>query len=114
MFCLNRRRLQRRPHDATNFTDRNSTELAYQMEIAPRVRAKYTPVVINARDKAPGDRLVLWSERIHYRVHSSPCAFHSAVRDVLRCNHRALRHVSCGADRPRLNTASANGEREND
>ena len=84
------------------------------MEIAPRVRAKYTPVVINARDKAPGDRLVLWSERIHYRVHSSPCAFHSAVRDVLRCNCRVFRHVPRRADRPSLNADSGNGEGEHD
>jgi hypothetical protein len=79
---------------------------------SPLGRAK-SPRVINALDQALRF-LVLRSERIDYRVHSSPCSFHSAVRDVLRGNRRVLCHVPRRADRPRLNGDSANSEREND
>jgi hypothetical protein len=60
------------------------------------------------------DCLALWSERIDYGVHSSPRAFDGAVRNVLRRNRRAPRHVSCSANGPSRNAGGANGECEND
>ena len=60
-----------------------------------------------------------------YRVNSSSCAPHRAMRDILRRNRsvlrnilgryrRVLRYVSRGANRPSLSAANANSEREND
>jgi hypothetical protein len=56
--------------------------------------------------------LRLWREFVDHGVHSSPCAFHRTVRNVLRGNRRAFRHVPRCADRPSLNAANANAERE--
>jgi hypothetical protein len=59
--------------------------------------------------------LRLWRERVDYTVHRSSCALHSAVRDVLRGNRRAFRHVPGCADRPSLNAlnaANAKAQRE--
>jgi len=47
-------------------------------------------------------------------MNGSSCALHRAMRDILRRNRSVLRHMPCRANRPRLNTASANSEREND
>ena len=54
----------------------------------------------------------LWRERVDHSVHSSPCALHHTVRDVLGGNRRTFRHVPRGADRPSLDAANANPERE--
>ena len=59
--------------------------------------------------------LRLWRERVDHSVHSSPCALHRTVRDVLRGNRRAFRHVPRCADRPSLNArnaANAKADRE--
>ena len=48
------------------------------------------------------------------RVHSASCSLDGAVRDILRCDHSALRHVPGRADRSRLNAANSNGEAEHD
>jgi hypothetical protein len=48
------------------------------------------------------------------RVHSASCSLDGAVRDILRCDHRVLRHVPGRADRSRLNAAYCNGETEHD
>ena len=59
--------------------------------------------------------LRLWRERVDNSVHSSPCALHRTVRDVLRGNRRAFRHVPRCADRPSLNArnaANAKADRE--
>jgi hypothetical protein len=60
--------------------------------------------------QAPGLRL--WRERVDHSVHSSPCALHRTVRDVLGGNRRIFRHVPRRADRPGLNAAGANPQRE--
>jgi len=60
--------------------------------------------------KAP--ELGLWRERVDHSVHSSPCAFHRTVRHVLSGNGRVFRHVLRGPDRPSLNAADANSQRE--
>ena len=39
---------------------------------------------------------------------------HRAMCDILRRDRSILRHVSGGANRPGLNAAGTNGEREND
>ena len=57
-------------------------------------------------------RIGLGRERVDYRVHSSPCALHHAVRDVFRGNRRVFRHVPRRANRPGLNAANANAQRE--
>jgi len=46
--------------------------------------------------------LWLWRERVDHSVHSSPCALHRTVRDVLSGNRRTLRHVPRRANRPSL------------
>ena len=54
-------------------------------------------------------------ERVDHSVHSSSCALHRTVRDVLRGNRRAFRHVPRRADRPSLSAvdaANAKAERE--
>jgi hypothetical protein len=56
--------------------------------------------------------LRLWRERVDHSVHSSPCTLHRTVRDVLRGNRRAFRHVPRRANRPSLNAANANPQRE--
>ena len=56
--------------------------------------------------------LRLWRERVDHSVHRSPCALHRTVRDVLSGNRRIFRHVPCRADRPSLNAANANPQRE--
>ena len=59
--------------------------------------------------------LRLWRERVDDSVHRSPCALHRTVRDVLRGNRRAFRHVPRCADRPglnALNAANAKADRE--
>jgi len=48
------------------------------------------------------------------RVHSASCSLDGAVRDILRCDHSALRHVPGRADRSCLNAAYCNGETEHD
>ena len=48
------------------------------------------------------------------RVHGASCSLDGAVRDILRCDHRVLRHVPGRADRSRLNAAYCNGETEHD
>jgi len=63
--------------------------------------------------QTPGIRL--WRERIDHSVHSSPCASHRAVRDILGGNRRTFCHVPRRADRPSLNAgdaADANAERQ--
>ena len=63
--------------------------------------------------QTPGIRL--WRERVDHSVHSSPCASHGAVRDILGGNRRTFRHVPRRADRPSLsdvNAANAETERE--
>ena len=52
-------------------------------------------------------------ERVDHGVRSSPGTLHNTVRHVLRCNRSVFRDVPGCADRPRLNAASANGERQN-
>ena len=47
-------------------------------------------------------RLRLWREPVDHSVHSSPCALHCTMRDVLGGNRRAFRHVPRRADRPSL------------
>ena len=52
---------------------------------------------------------------VDYRVHSSPCALHHTVRDVLSGNRRIFRYVLRRADRASLNAVNAtnaNAERE--
>ena len=56
----------------------------------------------------------LWGECTDYRVNSSSCALHGAMRDILRRNRSVLRHVSRRANRPSLNARSGYGECEND
>ena len=56
----------------------------------------------------------LWGKRIDYSVDGSSGALHNAVRDILRCNRRALRHIPGRADRSRLNAANSNREAEHD
>jgi hypothetical protein len=56
--------------------------------------------------------LRLWRERVDHSVHSSPCALDHTVRDVLRGNRRTFRHVPRRANRPSLDAANANAERE--
>ena len=48
------------------------------------------------------------------RVHSASGSLDGAVRDILRCNRRALRHIPGRADRSRLNAAYCNRETEHD
>jgi hypothetical protein len=55
----------------------------------------------------PNSRVRLSSRPIDHGVHRSPCAPHHIVRDVLRGNRRALRHVPRRADRPSLNAVNA-------
>ena len=75
--------------------------------------AKYTPhYALTPSTRSTTDCLALWSERIDYGVYSSPCAFDGAVRDVLSGNRRIFRHVPRRADRPSLNAANANPQRE--
>jgi len=54
----------------------------------------------------------LWRERVDHSVHSSPCAVHHGVRDVLRGNRRTFRRVSRRAARPSVDAANANPQRE--
>jgi hypothetical protein len=59
-----------------------------------------------------GRGIRLGRERIDHSVHSSPCALHYTVRDVLSGNRRIFRRVPRRADRPSLNAANANTQRE--
>ena len=68
-----------------------------------------------ALPESQGHRVRLWRERIDHGVHSSPCALHRTVRDVLSGNRCIFRHGPRRADRPSLNAgdaADANAERQ--
>jgi hypothetical protein len=65
-----------------------------------------------ALPESQGTGLRLWRERVDHSVHSSPCALHRTVRDVLSGNRRIFRYVPRRADRPSLNAANANPKRE--
>ena len=54
----------------------------------------------------------LWRDRVNNSVHSSSCAFHHTMRDVLCRNRCIFRHVPRRANRPGLNAANANSQRE--
>ena len=56
--------------------------------------------------------LRLWRERVDHSVHSSPCAVHRTMRDVLSGNRRIFRHVPRRADGSSSNAANANAQRE--
>jgi hypothetical protein len=77
-------------------------------------RRRAFPLAPLRRLKSPKVSFSLRGEEADHSVDSSPCALHSAVRDVLRCNCRVLRDVSRRADRARFNAADANSEPEND
>ena len=62
--------------------------------------------------KSQASEFDLGRERVDHSVHSSPCALHHTVRDVLRGNRRIFRHVPRRADRTSLNAADANAQRE--
>ena len=68
--------------------------------------------LVRSTAEVSGSGIRLGRERIDHSVHSSPCALHHTVRDVLSGNRRILRHVPRCADRPSLNAANANPQRE--
>src|SRR5262245_49411744 len=73
------------------------------------------PTVVSRPAKTPlsqGAGLRLRRECVDHSVHSSSCALHDAVRDVLSGDRRTFRHVPRRADRPRLKAANADAERE--
>src|SRR5262245_26977320 len=73
------------------------------------------PTAVSRPAKTPlsqGAGLRLRRECVDHSVHSSSCALHHAVRDVLSGDRRTFRHVPSRANRPRLKAAKANAERE--
>ena len=56
--------------------------------------------------------LLLWRESVDHSVHRSSRALHDTVRDVLGGNRCVFRRIPRSADRPRLNAANTNSERE--
>ena len=78
------------------------------MHDAFRLRGKNT----KPNPKSRKNCLDLWRERIDYRVYSSSCALHDAVRNILSGVRAILCHVSCRSHRSCLDSANGNGDRE--
>jgi len=52
------------------------------------------------------------SHPVDHSVYRFPCALNCTMRDVLRGNRRVFRHVPSRTDRPGLNAAGTNPQRE--
>ena len=81
----------------------------------PLIAIRLTDSHITAAEVLPKSlalEIRLWRDRVNNSVHSSSCAFHHTMRDVLCGNRRVFRHVPRRANRPGLNAANANSQRE--
>ena len=85
-------------------------ETVFRLIALPLIDSRMATAKALPESQTPGIRL--WRERVDHSVHSSPCALHGTVRDVLSGNRRVFRHVPRRADRPSLNAANANPQRE--
>ena len=81
--------------------------------IRPSAGRRAFPLALLRPLKSPKVSSSLRGEEADHSVNSSPCALHSAVRNILRCNRSVLRHVLRRANRTRLNAANADSECEN-
>src|SRR5437667_3112095 len=90
-----------------------SVTVLQKCTIRRSARRRAFPLAPLRRLKSPKISFSLRGEEPDHSVDSSPRALHSAVRDVLGCNCRVLRHVSRRADWPGLNAAEANRQGDN-
>ena len=106
--------IPKKQKDETRFDSfkHNLFETALRL-FAPRLAdSRMTAAKTLLKSQAAGLRLR--RKVVDHSVHSSPCALHDTVRNVLSGDRRVFRHMSRRANRPRLHASSANGEREND
>src|ERR1044072_5996804 len=67
-------------------------------------------IMAAAKSRTPGIRLR--RDVVDHGVHSSLCALGHTVRDILSGNRRILRYMLRGANRPSVNTANTQPQRE--